>query len=136
MLPVNCSPDISVSVSGYDAGNVTLSVSVPLDLLESIPPLLDSLSRIFSHARHRGRVVSASARVWSPEQVEARKRFCSARDSSILAVYDRFCSSGLSSRASFNATKTHFNKRGDDLTCYVVELVARRAGRLSKKGAL
>lgn len=133
MLPVSCSLDLDIKVTGYTSGVVSLAVSVPVDLLESIPPLLNSLSALFSHARHRGRIASASARVWSPEEVEKRNRSSAARDAKILSVYDRFVSSGLTPRAAFMATKKDFISRGHEMTSYFVELVARDAGRLSKK---
>lgn len=133
MLPVTSFSDFTVKVTGYDRGLVSLVVTVPADLLEQIPPFLNSLSSFFAHSRNRGRIAAAVSRVNDPVEIEKRQRSAAAYDALILKEFDKQISSGLNHRESFNAVKSSFSKRGLEITCYTVELIARKNGRLSKR---
>lgn len=51
----------------------------------------------------------------------------------IVSNFDLFISQGASPRTAIKQTRDLLNSRGEDLTCSMVELVVRDAGRLSKR---
>jgi hypothetical protein len=51
---------------------------------------------------------------------------------SILKEFDQQRQSGLTDRQAVRASRDKLNKRGHDLTCYQIELIARENGRFRK----
>lgn len=119
------------SVVSSDGENVTVQICVPVSFLNLLPGLFNSMSDFSRLLRTRAHVSAAVARASDSkiqEQLtEDRERFFNL----ILSRFDSFVASGETPRQAIRSTRESLRKSGYDVGCYVVELVARNAGRLS-----
>jgi hypothetical protein len=129
-LPVEVLNIHSVKVRGNSA---YLTIIIPETLLPTFQDFLQSALSISRYIQTRITVEKAiqKARDVSVEG-ESRKRF-EKQSEIIVSKFDSFVESGLPARQAIRQTKEVLNNGGYELTCYMVELIVRDAGRLSKR---
>lgn len=121
------------SVDYRNDGNVFLTLSIPETLFPAVKSFLDFSGKFFSHVQLKTKHQKALVMSVDPYEIERRKKAHEKYTHDILARYDLFRSSGLSSRAAIRETKEFFNSRGRaELTCGTIELIVRASGRLRK----
>jgi len=111
----------------------TFSLSLPVELVDAFPALLASLSEMFSFLRHQTRVASVDAKHLDPDYLAELKKRNAAYSARILKIFDKHQKLGKTPRECFRDTKAELAKQGLEVTSYVVEITARRAGRLSTR---
>lgn len=126
--------DLHCEVSGVEGGVVRLSLSLPLDLFRSFPGLLDSINAFLRHGVRRSDINAAVARARSTEYQAGLRRRADAFNASILSTYDFIARQGTSPRVAIRQCRDLLRERGHaSITCYDIELIARQAGRLSRR---
>lgn len=109
-----------------------VTFSVPYDLLKSFQLLLNKFLLLVSFvslkARHSNCIQGPSAEVIAFNDAAIKRR-----DKHVLTLFDKFISSGASFRDSVRSVRDDMNKNGNVITCYMIELIMRDSGRLSKR---
>jgi len=127
--PFNASA-FDCTVVSSDGETVTLQMQVPAQFVDVIPALFSSLHGSFKLLNHRSKVAVAKAKAVDPVEIAKRQEQARRFDASILAKYDTFVLSGMTSREALRATKNSLN---GSVCTYTIELIVRSAGRLSKR---
>lgn len=115
------------------SGIAYLSITIPLDILDQVRNFFDSSIAISSYLKKQVQIRLAMEKVNSAAYREDIKKKGLIFSELILSNFDLFTSQGSSPRIAIRQTRDLLNSRGEDLTCSIVELVVRKAGRLSKR---
>jgi hypothetical protein len=110
-----------------------LTIIIPETLLPSFQDFLQSALSISRYIKTQINVQKAIQKASDESyQIEQQKHF-EKYSASVLSKFDKFIESGLPVRQAIRQTKEVLNQGGFDLTCSLIELMARSTGRLSKR---
>lgn len=136
MIPA-LQPNQSLSLSAvrYNPDDsVSVVLTFPTDFLPDFSSLVASTEKVITRLRFKAAQAKASFRSVDPDAIQKRKTDYKNYTARVLAKYDKYILT-LSHRAACNAVKADCLKAGEYITCYAIELIAREAGRLSKRKA-
>ncbi len=134
VLPSPARDLFDFKVSNYRDGLVTLTVDLPAPMLNAFVGLLDSLCDSFRFLQHKTKILKAQAVVANTFEAAKREKMNDDYKAVVLEAFDLFVAGGNSFRESIKKTRDYLNKyKGFALINYDIELIARAAGRLSKR---
>lgn len=132
--------DLKNSETGFSArvvecrdGNAYLTVIVPVYTLQSFQDFLSSMLSLSRHFKTQLNVQMAMERARSAEFQEMLDKQFQSLTERVLSEFDKQRKKGNTDRHAIRNTRDNLNQRGDNLTCYTVELIVRGTGRLSRK---
>lgn len=110
-----------------------LSITIPLEILDQVRNFFDSSIAISSYLKKQVQIRAAVEKVQSASYQAELKRKGLIFSALVISNFDLFTSQGASPRTAIKQTRDLLNSRGEDLTCSIIELIVRKAGRLSKR---
>lgn len=120
-------------VVGSDTSNVTVQFSLPVQFIDVLPALFESMHGFSRLLKTRSRVAVAMARSVDPVEIERRKEEQKRFEAYVVSKYDTFIAKGCTQREAIRSTREALRNAGHQGFCaYSVELIVRRAGRLRK----
>lgn len=110
-----------------------LSITIPLEVLEQARNFFDSTVAISHFLKKQVQIKAAIEKVQSASYQAGLKNKYEIFSRLVVSNFDLFTAQGALPRTAIRQTRDLLNSRGDDLTCSIVELIVRKAGRLSKR---
>ncbi len=110
-----------------------LTIIVPEPLLCQFQDFLSSTLSISRYIKSQIRVKQAIQKTRDLTFQEDQQKSYEQYSARILSKFDTFIKTGSTPRQAIRSTRDHFNKHGNVVTCYTIELIVREAGRLSKQ---
>lgn len=116
-------------------GNLAvITFSIPYDLLKSFKTLLNNFLLLTSYVTIKARHCKAKSFPSQPA-IDFNSEYIKKRDKRIVTLFDSFLSAGATPRAACRSVRDEMNRNGNQIDCYMVELIIRASGRFSKRKA-
>lgn len=135
VTPLDSRPDfgtISIQAIDQQRGHALITLAIPEETLPLMRDLLQDGITLINSLIRKARFQKALDRVHDPVEVDKREDDYRKFSEGILAKFDAFVAAGSTPREAIRRTKSTWNKNGGAITCQMIELVVRNAGRLRK----
>lgn len=116
----------------YKDGVAILTLSIPEALFRPFQDFLRSTLHISQYAQTRARVAKATEKSQSAIEQQRRRAEFDRFSSLVVSVFDIYLCPDLTVYHIIRKTRDHLRESGHCIDCYSVELIVRKAGRLSR----